>query len=127
MSLVKTVFLQSASFSLCFFSLVNDMTMTGTVVGIFLLLSPARIPKTRHKIQGCPTRLTPSAQSLKPKPLQSELIVCKDVYFLPGKETKKKEISCLFTGMVSLVLQETKCSQEHSPLEAPHSCKVTGI
>lgn len=70
MSLVKTVFLQSASFLLCFFSLVNDMTMTGIAVGIFILLSPARIPKTRHKIQECPTRLIPNIQSLKPKPLQ---------------------------------------------------------
>lgn len=70
MSLVKPVFLQSASFLLCFFSLVNDRTMTGVVVGIFLFLSPACVPKTRHKIQECPTRLIPSFQPLKPKPSQ---------------------------------------------------------
>lgn len=92
MSLVKTVFLQPANFLLFFFSLVNDMTMTGIVVRIFLLLSPAHIPKARHKIWECPTRLIPSFQSLKLKPSQWELIVYEDVYFLTGKEMTKKQV-----------------------------------
>lgn len=54
------------------------------------------------------------------------MIVCKGVYFLPGKEMNKKERSCFFISMVALVLQETKCPQK-LPLEAPHSCKVAGF
>ena len=124
MSLVKTVSLQWANFLLCFFSLIIEMTVTGIVVGIFLLLFPVPPPKATHRIWECPTRLIPSWQSLELKPPQWGLVVCKDVYFLPGKMIKK-ETSCFFTRMIYLVLQERKCPQEHAPLEAPHSCKVT--
>lgn len=43
----------------------------------------------------------------------------------PTGKGDSKGTSCFFTRMISLVLQERKCPQEHAPLEAPHSCKVT--
>lgn len=91
-----------------FFSLIIEMTMTAIVVGIPLLLSPVSPPKVRHKIWECPTRLIPSWQSLELKPSQRGLAVCKDIYFLLGKETAKKETSCFFTRVIYLVLQKRK-------------------
>lgn len=92
MSLVKRVFLQSASFLLCFFSLVNDRTMTGIVVGIFLLLSPARVPKTRHaQDTSMPNKAHSQFPTSKTKTITVKSVVYKDVYFLPGKEMKMRK------------------------------------
>lgn len=124
MSLVKTVFLQWANFLLCFFSLIIELTVIGTLVGIFLLLRPVPSPKDqRHRAWECPARLIPTWQSLWINKTVSTGAMWRSL--VPIRKGEKQRNGCFLHKNDLPGSPGRKITSEICSYEATHSCKVT--